>query len=79
MLSCNASVSGTHAFVSLDGEELPHTFDLFGTVTITSGALTLMDSTFEFTAPTLVSGGCANGTPTFSALTLRSAEELARG
>lgn len=28
-------------------------------------------------APTLVSGGCANGTPTFSALSLRSAEAIA--
>ena len=37
------------------------------------------ENLFVIGAPTLVSGGCANGTPTFSALALRSAEELARG
>ncbi len=37
------------------------------------------DNLFVIGAPTLVSGGCANGTPTFSALSLRSAEEIAAG
>ncbi|MCG8467673.1 MAG: GMC family oxidoreductase [Gemmatimonadetes bacterium] len=37
------------------------------------------ENLFVIGAPTLVSGGCANGTPTFSALSLRSAEEIARG
>jgi quinoprotein glucose dehydrogenase len=36
------------------------------------------DNLFVIGAPTLVSGGCANGTPTFCALSLRSAEEIAR-
>jgi hypothetical protein len=49
VLGCDADVSGTYALVSIDGEELPFSFELFGTVTITSGALSLSDSTYEFT------------------------------
>ncbi len=36
------------------------------------------DNLFVIGASTMVSGGCANGTPTFCALSLRSAEEIAR-
>ena len=35
------------------------------------------ENLFVIGAPTMVSGGCANGTPTFCALSLRSAEEIA--
>ncbi|NNF28136.1 MAG: GMC family oxidoreductase [Gemmatimonadetes bacterium] len=37
------------------------------------------DNVFVVGAPTMVSGGCANGTLTFCALTLRQTEEVARG
>lgn len=37
------------------------------------------ENLFVVGAPTMVSGGCANGTLTFCALTLRQAEEVARG
>jgi quinoprotein glucose dehydrogenase len=37
------------------------------------------ENLFVVGAPTLVSGGCANGTLTFCALTLRQTEEVARG
>lgn len=37
------------------------------------------DNLFVVGAPTMVSGGCNNGTLTFSALSLRSAEEVGRG
>ena len=37
------------------------------------------ENVFVIGAATMVSGGCANGTPTFCALSLRSAEEIARG
>lgn len=48
---CGADVSGTYALVGIDGQDLPYTFELFGTVTvITSGALALGDSTYEFTS-----------------------------
>jgi quinoprotein glucose dehydrogenase len=36
------------------------------------------ENVFVIGASTMVSGGCANGTPTFCALSLRSAEEIAR-
>ena len=36
------------------------------------------ENLFVVGAPTIVSSGCANGTLTFSALALRSAEEMAR-
>lgn len=37
------------------------------------------ENLFVVGAPTVVSGGCANGTLTFCALSLRSAQEIARG
>lgn len=37
------------------------------------------DNVFVVGSPTMVSGGCANGTLTFCALTLRQTEEVARG
>ncbi len=37
------------------------------------------ENVFVVGAPTMVTGGCANGTLTFCALTLRQAEEVARG
>jgi choline dehydrogenase-like flavoprotein len=37
------------------------------------------ENLFVVGAPTLVSAGCNNGTLTFSALSLRSAEEIGRG
>ncbi|MDH3224712.1 MAG: GMC oxidoreductase, partial [Gemmatimonadota bacterium] len=37
------------------------------------------ENLFVVGAPTMVTGGCANGTLTFCALTLRQAEEVARG
>jgi quinoprotein glucose dehydrogenase len=37
------------------------------------------DNLFVVGAPTMPTGGCTNGTLTFVALTLRSAEEIARG
>ena len=49
VFACDTGVSGTYDLVSWDGEELPFTFELFGTVTITSGSLTLSDSTFTAT------------------------------
>jgi hypothetical protein len=55
LLGCDADVSGTYTLVSVDGQELPYSFELFGTVTITSGALTLSDSVFSLTS-TGVSG-----------------------
>ncbi|HCK61160.1 MAG TPA: hypothetical protein DHW11_08045 [Gemmatimonadetes bacterium] len=36
------------------------------------------ENLFVIGAPTMVSGGCANGTPTFCALSLRSAEMIGR-
>jgi hypothetical protein len=49
VLGCGADVSGTYALVSVDGQDLPYSFELFGTVIVTSGTLTLRDSTFEVT------------------------------
>ena len=49
VLGCGAGVSGTYDLVTIDDQELPFTFELFGTVTITSGSLTLSDSTFTAT------------------------------
>lgn len=46
-LACEAGVSGTCDLVSIDDQALPFTFELFGTVTVTSGAPTLSDSTYE--------------------------------
>ncbi|MBT7501609.1 MAG: GMC family oxidoreductase, partial [Gemmatimonadales bacterium] len=37
------------------------------------------ENLFVVGAPTHVSGGCNNGTLTFSALSLRAAEEIGRG
>jgi quinoprotein glucose dehydrogenase len=37
------------------------------------------ENLFVVGAPTTPTGGCTNGTLTFVALTLRSAEEIARG
>ena len=36
------------------------------------------ENLFVVGAPTMVSGGCSNGTLTFAALSLRSAEEIGR-
>ena len=36
------------------------------------------ENLFVVGAPTMVSGGCSNGTLTFAALSLRSAEEMGR-
>ena len=36
------------------------------------------ENLFVVGAPTIVSGGCANGTLTFAALSLMSAEEMAK-
>ena len=47
LLACGAGVDGTYALVSWDGEELPYSFELFGTVTVVSGELTLSDSIYE--------------------------------
>ena len=49
VFACDAGVSGTYDLVIIDDQELPFTFELFGTVTITSGSLTLSDSTFTAT------------------------------
>ncbi len=49
MLGCDAGVDGTYALVSIDGQELPYSFELFGTVTVTSGSLVLRDSRYEIT------------------------------
>ncbi len=49
VLACGAAVSGTYHLVSISGTELPATIEFFGTVTITSGSLTLSDSTYAFT------------------------------
>jgi hypothetical protein len=46
--SCDPDVSGTYALMSVDGQELPSRFELFGTVIVTSGAPTLRDSIVEF-------------------------------
>ena len=49
VLACDTGVSGTYDLVSVNGEELPFTFEIFGPATITSGSLTLSDSTFTAT------------------------------
>ena len=50
VFACDTGVSGTYDLVSVNGEELPFTYELFGTVVaITSGSLTLSDSTFTAT------------------------------
>ena len=50
VLACDAGVSGTYDLVSWDGEELPASFEFFGTTTVTSGSIALTgDSTFTFT------------------------------
>ena len=49
VLACDTGVSGTYDLVTINDQELPFTFELFGTVTITSGSLTLSDSTFTAT------------------------------
>ncbi len=46
VLACDAGVSGTYDLVTINDQELPFTYELFGTVTITSGSLTLSDSTY---------------------------------
>jgi hypothetical protein len=58
VLGCDADISGTYALVSIDGQDLPYNFALFRSVTvITSGALDLSDSTFEFTTTASDSDG----------------------
>ena len=47
LFGCDAGVTGSYALVSWDGQPLPYSFELFGTVTVASGALTLRDSTYE--------------------------------
>jgi hypothetical protein len=59
VFACDAGVSGTYDLVTIN-DELPLTFELFGTVTITSGSLTLSDSTFT---TTLTSYDGADGDP----------------
>ncbi len=49
VLACDTGVSGIYDLVSVNGEELPFTFEIFGPATITSGSLTLSDSTFTAT------------------------------
>ena len=49
VLACDTGVSGTYDLVTIDDQELPFSFELFGTVTITSGSLTLSDSTYTYT------------------------------
>ena len=49
VLACDAGVSGTYDLVTINDQELPATREFFGTVTITSGSLTLSDSTYTFT------------------------------
>ena len=49
VFACDAGVSGTYDLVTINDQELPFTFEIFTTVTITSGSLTLSDSTFTAT------------------------------
>ena len=49
VLACDAGVSGTYDLVTINDQELPFTYELSGTVTITSGSLTLSDSTYTIT------------------------------
>jgi hypothetical protein len=49
VLACDTGVSGTYDLVTINDQELPFTFEIFGTVTITSGSLTLSDSTYTYT------------------------------
>ncbi len=50
VLACDTGVSGTYDLVTINDQELPFTYELFGTVTITSGSLALTsDSTFTAT------------------------------
>jgi hypothetical protein len=49
ILACDSGVSGRYALVSVDGEALPYSFELFGTLIVTSGTLIMGDSTFEYT------------------------------
>ena len=49
VLACDAGVSGTYDLVTINDQELPFTFEVLGPATITSGSLTLSDSTFTAT------------------------------
>ncbi len=49
VFACDAGVSGTYDLVTINDQELPVTGEFFGTITITSGSLTLSDSTFTAT------------------------------
>ncbi len=50
VLACATGLSGTYDLVTINDQELPFTFEIFGPATITSGALTLSDSTYTLTA-----------------------------
>ena len=49
LLACDASVSGTYDLVAVSDQELPATVEFFGTSTLTSGSVTLSDSTYAAT------------------------------
>ena len=49
VFACDAGMSGTYDLVTINDQELPVTGEFFGTITITSGSLTLSDSTYAFT------------------------------
>ena len=49
VVACDAGMSGNYDLVTINDQELPATREFFGTVTITSGSLTLSDSTYAFT------------------------------
>ena len=49
VFACDAGLSGTYDLVTINDQELPVTGEFFGTITVTSGSLTLSDSTFTAT------------------------------
>ncbi len=57
VLACDAGVSGTYDLVTINDQELPVTGEFFGTITITSGSVTLSDSTYALTLTTYEGDG----------------------
>ncbi len=57
VFACDAGMSGTYDLVTINDQELPVTGEFFGTITITSGSVTLSDSTYALTLTTYEGDG----------------------
>ena len=57
VLACDTGVSGTYDLVTINDQELPVTGEFFSTITITSGSVTLSDSTYALTLTTYEGDG----------------------